>query len=364
MCKVYNNIGCLTVIRARLAQNNIHDFHSLNELISFRDNYATARQEVVAHQEIRLTEERNKLSAEVLALDNEIAKDKLEIQHKLKLELETLGQKYDEVLAVEKNYLQEITQSFVAVFLLLKIKYREIFFNSIVSSLVRHKVRALYEKQIRLRYITAGFKQLVEENVRLASSDMDRKKRVIDEINTFIYGAIGEQKVVKELENLSDEYTLINDFCFSFTTPVHYAEENRQIKTIQIDHLLISPAGIFLIETKNWSKDSVNNVNMRSPVEQIRRSNFALSTILSEKPRLLAKHHWGEKRVPIKNVIVLTNQKPPEEFQHTEVLSLHELLQYVKGFKSSLSTHETQNIIDYLIKVTPQNRKVPAITFS
>jgi hypothetical protein len=106
--------------------------------------------------------------------------------------------------------------------------------------------------------------------------ELERKKRVIDEINTSIYGAIGEQKVVKELENLPNGYFLINDFSFTFPTPIYNRQEDDYIKSIQIDHVLISPSGVFLIETKNWSKQSLNNLSLRSPVQQIKRSSFAL----------------------------------------------------------------------------------------
>ncbi|MFX7621219.1 hypothetical protein ABTJ52_23125, partial [Acinetobacter baumannii] len=68
--------------------------------------------------------------------------------------------------------------------------------------------------------------------------ELERKKTLIDEINTSIYGAFGEQKVVKELKQLSDEYFLINDFNLFFPTPIYNRNENDYIKSIQIDHIL------------------------------------------------------------------------------------------------------------------------------
>lgn len=50
--------------------------------------------------------------------------------------------------------------------------------------------------------------------------ELDRKKTIIDQINSSIYGALGEQKVVKELEKLSNDYILINDFTCRFHPPV------------------------------------------------------------------------------------------------------------------------------------------------
>ncbi|WP_365297818.1 nuclease-related domain-containing protein [uncultured Mucilaginibacter sp.] len=58
-------------------------------------------------------------------------------------------------------------------------------------------------------------------------------------------------------------------------------KEEDFIKYIQIYNILLSPAGIFLIETKNWSQNSLNDTNLFSPVRQIKRTNFALYKIIT-----------------------------------------------------------------------------------
>lgn len=55
-------------------------------------------------------------------------------------------------------------------------------------------------------------------------------------------GQHGEKWVAKLLMLLPDEYTIFNDV---------YILENG--KSIQIDHIVLSPYGIFVIETKNYS---------------------------------------------------------------------------------------------------------------
>jgi len=53
----------------------------------------------------------------------------------------------------------------------------------------------------------------------------------------------------------------------------------------------------------------------------------------------------------IKNLIVLINQKPNEEFQNMKILTLKELLRYVIYFKPSFSGNDTQLIADYLLRL-------------
>ena len=65
----------------------------VDDLISFRDNFTTSRQQIISNHEILVTEERNNLGSEVLRLENEISLDKLEIQQKLIAELKLLRRK-------------------------------------------------------------------------------------------------------------------------------------------------------------------------------------------------------------------------------------------------------------------------------
>jgi len=350
MCKVYNTVGSLTTIKTRLIENKITDLHSIQDLISFQKNYSTSRQLILSDQKILLTEKRNNLSAGVIALENEVASDKTKIQQKLRTEVGMLSLRYDQLAESEKTVIQEFTYSLKALFIAIKIICIKLFSDIIVFFFVRSKVNMLNKKRKHLQYLVSNFEEAVKENCRLALHDLDRKKWVIDEINTFIYGAIGEQKVVKELEQLPDDYILINDFTFSFTKALFYKKEQSWIKSIQIDHLLVCPSGIFIIETKNWSKESLENLSLRSPVKQIERTNYALYNLLHHSSRFkLNLHHWGKRKIPIKNLIVLINQKPMEEFQHVKVLTLNELLGYLGYFKPSLSNQETQDIANYLI---------------
>lgn len=56
-----------------------------------------------------------------------------------------------------------------------------------------------------------------------------------------IRGKFGEKRISKLLMYLPDEYTIFNDV---------YIHENS--KSVQIDHIVLSPYGIFVIETKNF----------------------------------------------------------------------------------------------------------------
>lgn len=147
---------------------------------------------------------------------------------------------------------------------------------------------------------------------------------------------------------------MINDYSLEFDPPIYNRKENDRIFSIQIDHLLISQSGVFLIETKNWSKESVKNFDLRSPVKQVLRTSFALFVLLNSDSKhtnlRLERHHWGAKKIPIRNIIAMSNEKPKADFKHVKVVSTHELVGYIQYFENVFSKQETKKIFEYLKK--------------
>ena len=355
MCKVYNTIGSLTAIKSHLRRHNITEFNSLKEVMDFQKNYDVAQQQIISNHQLLITQEKNKLSTDIPQLNNTINAKKIEVEEALRFEIQDLNQKLELLSNGQKNIIQKLTGYFKKRSLKKEILSNESSIDFKVSQSVQYLADTLDQKNNRYQYITSRFTEAVYQSGAVQLKGLERKKRLIDEINSFIYGALGEQKVVKELENLSDDYILINDFTCSFQPPIYYKQEDQHIKSIQIDHLLISPAGVFLIETKNWSEQSLNNLNLRSPVEQIKRTNFALFKLLADEASNsnlgLSRHHWGIRKVPIKNLIVLINQKPKEEFQYVKVLTLKELTSYIKYFAPVLLANERERITNRILSL-------------
>ena len=356
MCKVYNPVGCLTTINSHLLRHEINDFKSLNDIVSFQQSYSSRRVEIISEHQLLINKEKMTLHDEIILIDNSIKLTKSEVEKQIRLNLEKLKNKLENLPIVQTNLIQEFVIYLKKNALKIMILINELSFNYKIEYSVRNSVKILAKKNKRYEYIDSNFSEAVKESSLSHLEKIDRKKRIIDEINNSIVGAFGELKVVEELEYLSDDYILINDFNFSFNKPIYYRKENSYIKSVQIDHILISPSGIFLIETKNWSKDSLNNINLHSPVQQIRRTSLALFKIVSE---LNINHHWGNRKIPIRNLIVLINQKPIEEFEFVKILTLKQLLGYINYFKPCFSNKETTRIADYLLnKMNTKNKQV------
>jgi hypothetical protein len=359
MSRTYNTIGSLTTLKSHLAENNISDFKSLKEVIDFQNSFENSRQKLISHHTNLIEKEKNLLNLELKELNTEIETTRQQTEQILTDEIEKIKQELDISISNNPtNLFQKINKILSVWNLKRKIRHKENKFESNLKKTISHLIDNFQEKSSRHQFIVSNADEAVKQSVHHSLSELERKKAVIDNLNSFIYGALGEQKVVKALENLSDECILINDFSVSFSPAIYNRQENDYIKSVQIDHILIAPSGIFLIETKNWSEKSLANLSLRSPVQQIRRTSFVLFKLLNNEMSnyhlSLDRHHWGDKKISIKNLIVMTNTKPQEEFQYVKVLTLNELLGYINYFKPSFSSDETRRIADFILRINEQ----------
>lgn len=356
MCRTYNTIGSLTTLKLHLEENNIHDFKSLKEVIDFQKSYTVSRQQLLSHHENLIEQEKNMLKIDLPNLEAVLETERQESIRRLTNEIDELKQ---QLAILSDSYTANFLRKLVSVVKRWNcnrtIKRKEDNFQKAVELSVSGLTEELQMKRMRHQVMTSDFSEAVAHSAHPTLSELERKKTTIYEVNNYIYGALGEQKVVKALESLTDEYFLINDFKVSFSPALYNKQENEYIKSVQIDHILVGPSGVFLIETKNWSEKSIENLSLRSPVEQIRRANFALFYLLNnEKSHYhvhLDHHHWGDKKIPVKNLIVLTNSKPKEEFQYVKIMTVNELLGYVNYFTPIFSDAETKRIADMILRI-------------
>jgi len=359
MCKIYKTIGSLTTLKNHLKENDIHDFRSLKEVMEFQRSFTDLCQDLISKHRIEIEIEKNALPGELERLNSEIENIRKGSEELLKRDLEELRVQLNFCLnASPDGFYGKLSRYFRKKLLERKMRNREAEFYKEEIQFEERLKSNCQNKLERLRFIESDPEEAVRLSAQIALSELERKKAVVDSLNSFIYGALGEQKVFKTLETLSDDYHLINDFSVTFHPAIRNRRENDYIKSIQIDHILVGPSGIFLIETKNWSDKSLESLSLRSPVEQIQRTSFALFRLFNKEIKSsgirLNNHHWGDKKIPVRNLIVLTNKKPNEEFQYVKVLSVDELLNYIKYFKPVFSGFETHNIADYLLRIDGQ----------
>lgn len=228
----------------------------------------------------------------------------------------------------------------------------------ILRALERRKISPIYKLiyYFRLTSLTRkkskieiNYEKLLSAKSKELYKTLDFTKEVVDGLYTTIAGAIGEYATIQELKKLPNSYYVINDYSLNLVPPIFNKKEGDKILSIQIDHLLICKAGVFILESKNWSNKSIESLDLRSPIKQISRTSYALFILLNSKSKIkLTKHHWGSKRIPIRCIIVMTKGKPKLEYKHVKVLTVNELNNYIQYFDEIFEEEDVNKIFNHL----------------
>ncbi|SIS86132.1 Nuclease-related domain-containing protein [Zobellia uliginosa] len=348
MARIYGTIESLKSLKSELEGKGISRFSSVKEIKDFLANYKSEKQSILDDTSAQLDAEyfktcksielKNKKKTEINNFNEESISNKTnEIQRKIDVIKNKKGE----------NLFKKIVSS-IKLYYLKKESHRfQKKTTELANSALKNISRSIEKDEVFIKAYETEKPSLIEKRAKPKTEKLEYTLSVIENSRNLISGAIGENLVVKEIKKLSDDYVLINDFNLNFSRPIFYKKHNQRIYSIQIDHLLISKAGIFIIETKNWSKSSVESMSLRSPIEQIERANFALYIYISENITLNG-HHWGEQQIPIRNLIVMINNKPKGVFKYVKVKLLNEINDYIKYFEPVLTENQVNRIANIL----------------
>ena len=170
----------------------------------------------------------------------------------------------------------------------------------------------------------------------------------LKEVNIWKAGLTGQESVENVLSLLSDEWNLINNFKIPY-------------KNCDIDHLLVGPKGIFLLETKNYHGkiecvgDSWNYTktgrnggvykgHINNPSKQLKRNVWELRSYLEKK---ISSPSTGKFPYWIQGILVFTNIHTELKLQGETVVVLktRQLISYLQKFHSEPLTNRDIEII-------------------
>jgi hypothetical protein len=170
----------------------------------------------------------------------------------------------------------------------------------------------------------------------------DTQKFLIDN-TSFLVGAMGEEHVISVLSQLTNEYHILNDVNLHFRRYIYWKARNEHIKTCQIDHIVIGPTGVFLLETKNWKTSDVEKKS-DDLKHQVQRAGYALWYYL--------KDDYRRKEMPkIRSVVVsMHGSQSGQRFdKFIDVVMPYRLCGYITARERTLS----EDAIHKLIRLIP-----------
>ena len=144
-------------------------------------------------------------------------------------------------------------------------------------------------------------------------------------------GKVGEKRVARKLNWLSNEYITLNDVLL----PTRYG-------TTQIDHIVVSRYGIFVIETKNYSGWIFGADNSKKWKQTFRSGSYYFYNPI--------KQNWGHiyalseflklNKTCFKPVVVFSNDATLNVTSATPVIHMSELRWHLLSFQNVILTAE------------------------
>ena len=137
-------------------------------------------------------------------------------------------------------------------------------------------------------------------------------------------GAEAELAVIDRLRTLPSSVVVFNDVRLKATRHIRF--NGIALISAQIDHIVLTPAGVFVIETKRWSQRFVDSGNFHNPFDQVSRANYLCYDLLRRK--------FGKTRV--RSVIACDGKLPnaPRE-SYIKVVRPENLSSYILGFRNT-----------------------------
>lgn len=368
MAIIYGELDSFKQLQNHFKSANINFLSSLDKVMFFKEHY----------EEKMVKKEAKTINEVKQSLNLEIEQEKEEVLNLEKIYNENI-EDIQKLLIAEKdqihNKIQEIyskSNSIIAKFKVHRLKNKENDLNDKFKiqeqKLIEQLKSNINSKNNNINHILNNYKLLVDKKVEKELFVLKRAKKILDSNYDLFLGAIGEQKALNALKELPDTFTIINDFKLKLNKPIYNKNTDERIYSIQADHIVVGSSGVFLIETKNWSKDSINNSNLYSPVEQVKRSSFGLFCYLNNSNSSFLQSNWGKKKIPIKNIVLMTGAKPKGEFEYVKVCGLNEVCGYIKYFKSTLNNQEVSEIIDSLTNISysykPATKKYTSLHYT
>jgi hypothetical protein len=131
-------------------------------------------------------------------------------------------------------------------------------------------------------------------------------------------GAVAEMAVIEELRTLRAGSLVFNDVKAEADRYIPFG--GKPLMSAQIDTLVITTAGVFVIEVKNWSREFADSGEGFSPYEQASRAGYLVFDLLRS----------AGMDVRVRSIIATNGSLPEREDQKVAVVSIGRLRRYLE----------------------------------
>lgn len=313
---VIGRSGSEDYLKQRLLRKGLDGFNSFKNIQYFKSNFSKILKSSTA-------EERKKLNSIIVGLKND--------ESNLRKRLEEKKSELQQSLIKEKAELMDT-------FLSSKGKRR----IKKIDKTLEKKLDKPFKKDIKQIRKTEKEHILREKNLEKSIekkvSKLHKAQDIIEKNQPFFAGAIGETAVIKELRKLPETYYILNEVMLSFSRYIRWKKYGEHVKSCKIDHVVVGPTGIFLIETKNWSPQRMQTAKF-TPHKQIDRAGYIFFIHMMDK--------FGRK-FPVYQIVATYKQLPQIPYDFVSQLTIRELVDHILKRQGYLNSSDILAIVSWL----------------
>jgi len=203
----------------------------------------------------------------------------------------------------------------------------------------------LEKLQQELNYLDRDKTLTIKDKTRITGHKIEILEQVLE--SPEYKGAIAELEMIEYLKKLPNDYFVFSDVLLKSNG--HHYHNRKPLKYAQIDHLVVSSKGIFIIEVKNWSKESAEKEEFRDPYEQVTNANNLCFSLLKD----------DFEHIKIESIIAYKNSITQKKYKsNVKILHISYVNQYITGnyFPNIFTKNQVQELIFYFKKKIEHHR--------
>ena len=219
----------------------------------------------------------------------------------------------------------------------IQVYFRSYRINNPLSGLSKELKKVRTQKELLISY--------KQNNIQNECNKVIDSYDFLEQNKSFFIGAQGEELVISILSRLPREYHVLNDVNLQFKPALYWKKNKGYILSSQIDHIVVGPTGIFLIETKNWKLSDIDQ-KFDDLIFQVQRSSYALW-------RYLVSYYRQNDLPKIRNIVVsMQGSNTGRKLQKfIDIIAPNQLPGYITERESSLTQEDISKIIRILASI-------------
>ena len=315
---IIGDSGSEKYLKDSLQREGIDGFTSFKEIQEFKSNFSEILKSSTA-------KERKKLNHIITNLKND--------ENNLRKRLKEKKSELQQSLLKEKAELMDTPLDS-------KAKKR----IKIIDETIEKKLDKPFKKDIKKIKKTEKQRILREKNleksVEKKVSQLHKAQKIIEKNQEYFESAVGEAAVIKELRTLPETYYILNEVELSFYRSIRWKKYGEYVKSCKIDHVVVGPTGIFLIETKNESSQTTQTAKSPPPPhKEIQRAGYIFFVHMMDQ---------FKRKYPVYQMVISSSEPPQIPFDYVTQLTIKELVDHILSRDGLIDPSAVLAIVEWL----------------